>query len=151
MDGRPMLDLPRSRGRRIALVLLSIFFIAAGVSHFLNPGFYLAIMPPYLPAHRELVYLIGLLEILGGIGVLLPRTRSAAGWGLVALLFAVFPANLHMALNPEPFIANGFPLWGLYARLPLQLVLVAWAYWATRPASPRGDEASRTALQPPRA
>ncbi len=134
-----MLDLPRRRGRRIALILLSIAFVAAGASHFLNPDFYVAIMPPYLPAHRELVYLSGLFEILGGLGVLLPHTRSAAGWGLILLLVAVFPANLHMAMHPEPFIAQGMPRWSLYARLPLQLVLIAWVYWATRPAGQRNS------------
>jgi len=134
-----MLDLPRSPGRRAALILLALFFVGAGVNHFVNPDFYLAIVPPYLPAHGALVAVSGFFEIVGGLGVLLPATRSAAGWGLIALLLAVFPANLHMALNPEPFVAGGFPRWALYARLPLQLVFILWAYWATRP-----DEARAT-------
>jgi uncharacterized membrane protein len=134
-----MLDLPRGRGRRAALVLLSIFFVAAGVSHFLNPDFYVAIMPPWLPAHRLLVDVSGVFEILGGLGVLLPATRSAAGWGLIALLIAVFPANLYMAINPDEFVARGMPRWSLYARLPFQLVFIAWAYCATRRAGPRAE------------
>jgi uncharacterized membrane protein len=116
----------------MARILLAVFFVAAGVSHFLLRDFYLAIVPPYLPAHRMLVDVSGVFEILGGLGVLLPATRSAAGWGLVALLCAVFPANLHMALHPEQFAAMGFTPGALYARLPLQAVFVAWAWWATR-------------------
>ena len=73
----------------------------------------------------------GVFEVAGGIGVLIPRLRSLAGWGLVALLVAVFPANLHMALNPELF-SDASPF-ALYSRLPIQLLLIAWAYWATRP------------------
>ena len=88
-------------------------------------------MPPYLPAHLELVYLSGIFEILGGLGVLAPGLRSSAGWGLIFLLVAIFPANLHMALNPEAFPdASSF---GLYARLPVQALFIVWAYWATRP------------------
>ncbi len=132
-----MFELPRSWPKRIALLLLALFFVNAGVSHFTNTDFFVSIMPPYLPAHLELVYLSGVFEIVGGLGVLPRATRSLAGWGLVALLIAVFPANLHMAINPESFVAAGTPLWGLYLRLPLQLVLIAWAYLATRPDRPR--------------
>jgi uncharacterized membrane protein len=135
--------LPRSKLRLVLLLLLSFFFLFAGVSHFTDPDFFVSIMPPYLPAHLDLVYLSGVFEILGGLGVLHPATRSFAGWGLIALLVAVFPANLHMALNPEPFVAGGTPLWGLYLRLPLQLVFIAWAWWATKPESaPGSPEAS---------
>ena len=90
-------------------------------------------MPPYLPAHRELVYLSGVFEILGGIGLLIPGLRRFAGWGLIALLLAVFPANVHMALNPQPFIDQGIPLWALYARLPVQFLLMYAIWWITRP------------------
>ena len=97
----------------------------------MNPDFYVAIMPPYLPAHLALVYLSGLFEILGGILVLVPRVRAVAGWGLVVLLLAIFPANIHMAVSPELF-PDMSPV-ALYVRLPLQVLLIAWAYWATRP------------------
>ena len=117
--------------KRIALVGLAVAFIAAGANHFVNPDFYLLMMPPYLPAHRELVILSGVFEILGGLGVLVPRLRRSAGWGLILLLLAVFPANLHMALNPEIFPELGS--FALYARLPFQALFIAWAYWATRP------------------
>jgi len=126
-----MLNLPESLPKRIALFALAAAFTAAGVNHFINPEFYKAIMPSYLPAHSELVAASGIFEILGGLGVLIPRTRSLAGWGLIALLVAVFPANLHMALNPElfPDVAPA----GLYGRLPIQFAFIAWSYWATRP------------------
>lgn len=135
-DARGPFGLPRSRPRRISLIALAVFFVFAGVAHFTDPDFYVAIMPPYLPAHLELVYLSGVFEILGGLGVLLPATRRWAGWGLVLLLFAVYPANIHMALNPEQFESASLPRWALYARLPLQLVFVFWVYWSTR-----GDDA----------
>lgn len=120
-----------SVAKRLALLGLSVAFIAAGANHFVNPGFYMQMMPAYLPAHRELVALSGVLEILGGVAVLIPRVRRIAGWGLVALLLAVFPANLHMALNPALF--PDFSPTALYARLPFQLLFIAWALWATRP------------------
>ena len=129
-----MLRLPLQLARKLALLGLSAFFVVAGANHFVNPDFYLAIMPPYLPAHLELVYVSGVFEILGGIGVLVPAVRALAGWGLVLLLVAVFPANLHMALHPELFY--DLPTFALYLRLPLQVLFVAWAYWSTR--LPRG-------------
>ena len=76
-----MLNLPRGVPRRVLLLLLAAFFIFAGVNHFRNPDFYVAIMPPWLPAQLELVYLSGVFEVLGGVGVLIPATRSWAGWG----------------------------------------------------------------------
>lgn len=126
-----MLDLPRSLPKRIALLLLAAFFVTAGVMHFTNAEFFVRIMPPWLPAHRALVYLSGVFEIAGGLGALWTRTRAPAGWFLVALLAAVFPANLHMALHPEQF--PDMTRTALYARLPFQLVFMVWAVWATRP------------------
>ncbi len=79
--------------------VLGLLFAVAGVNHFWRPDFYLGIMPPYLPWHLELVYASGLFEIVLGILLLVPKTSSLAAWGLIALLIAVFPANLHMALN----------------------------------------------------
>jgi len=126
-----MLQLPKRRGRRFALLGLSVFFVGAGANHFVTPDFYVPMMPPYLPAHLELVYLSGVLEILEGVLVLVPRVRALAGWGLVALLLAIFPANIHMALSPELF--PDITAFALYARLPFQAFFIAWAYWATRP------------------
>lgn len=123
--------LPEPRSPAVALLLLSVFFVAAGANHFVSPDFYVRMMPPRLPAPLGLVYLSGLFEIVGGILVLLPRARAMAGWGLILLLVAVFPANVHMAVHPElfPELAPA----ALWARLPLQGLIVAWAYWATRP------------------
>ena len=124
---------PLSVAQRIALVLASIFYIFAGSLHFIRPEFYLKIMPPYIPWHLGMVYVSGFFEILGGLGLLIPRTRRAAAWGLVALLIAVFPANLYMATNPvETGAASLAPIlrWG---RLPLQLPLIAWLLWCTQP------------------
>jgi uncharacterized membrane protein len=114
-------------------VLAAAFYVIAGSLHFIRPEFYLKIMPPYVPWHLAMVYLSGALEILGGLGLLVPQTRRAAAWGLVALLIAVFPANVYMATNPiEAGAASLSPAfrWG---RLPLQLPLVWWLLWCTRP------------------
>ena len=126
-----MLKLPVGLPKRFALLSLSLFYVLAGANHFLNPDFYVEMMPPYLPAHLGLVYLSGLFESLGGAAVLAPSLRSLAGWALVLLLAAVFPANLHMALNPDLF--PDISAVAVYIRLPLQIPLIAWAYWATRP------------------
>ena len=126
-----MFELPSRMSKRIGLLLLALFFIAAGISHFVHSDIYVAMMPTYLPAHLELVYLSGLFEILGGIGVILSHTRQWAGYGLIVLLIAVFPANLYMAMNPDKFV-DIVSAWSLYARLPLQLLLMWWTFWATR-------------------
>lgn len=115
----------------IGLGLLAALFVAAGVAHFTRAEFYEKAMPDYLPAHSEFVLISGVFEILGGVGLLVPRTRRAAAWGLIALLVAVFPANLHMALNPERF--PNIPEWALWARLPLQIPLILWALVYTKP------------------
>ncbi len=128
-----MFELPRGLLRRIALIALAFSFLAAGIGHFVNTEFYVSIMPPYLPAHLELVYVSGGFEMVGGLAVLPLATRRLAGYGLIALLFAVFPANIHMAVNPDEYVAGGMSLWALYARLPLQFVLMGWAWWATQP------------------
>jgi uncharacterized membrane protein len=102
-------------------------FVIAGALHFAAPKSYMAMMPRSLPAHRELVYASGVAEIAGGVGLMHPRTRPWAGWWLIATLVAVFPANLNMALNPDDY-AEHIPggRRALTARLPLQLVLIAW-------------------------
>jgi uncharacterized membrane protein len=100
--------------------------------HFVKTDFYLSIMPPYLRWPLALVYVSGVAEIAGGLGVLPVRTRRWAGLGLAALLLAVMPANVHMAINPEAY-ATLAPGWALYMRLPLQLALIGWALWATKP------------------
>lgn len=91
-----------------SMILLSLLFIAAGVNHFVSPGIYLKIMPPYLPWPLALVYVPGVFKVVGGIGMAVPRLRRAAGWGLIALLIAVFPANVHMMIHADDFPAIPF-------------------------------------------
>jgi len=115
---------------RVGRVVMGVVYVAAGTNHFLSTGMYEGIMPDYLPAHHALVLLSGAAEIAGGLGVLIPQTRRAAAWGLVALLVAVMPSNVWMVQHPERF--PGIPLWALWVRLPLQGVLVWWAWRYTR-------------------
>lgn len=119
--------------------LLAAVFVFAGMMHFIIPASYVGIMPPWLPWHRGLVYLTGVLEIAGGVGLLVPRARRAAGIGLVLLLVAVWPANLQMLLNAR---AAHEPPWHealLWLRLPLQILLIWWVWRASRwNAQPRG-------------
>ena len=114
------------RFKALTRYLLGVLFIAAGVNHFVMTDFYVRIMPPYLPWHLQLVYVSGLAE--AGLGFLLLFRRCAvwAGWGLIGLCVAVFPANLHMAMHPDLF--PQFSELGLWVRLPLQAVLIGWAY-----------------------
>ena len=106
------------------------FFIASGANHFRNARFYRAIMPDYLPAHDELVAISGIAEIAGGAALMLAPTRRLGAWWLIATLIAIFPANLHMALHPERY--KKIPPAALYARLPFQLVFIAWVRSAAR-------------------
>ena len=115
----------------LSVALIGLIFLVGGVMHFLRPRFYLAMMPPWLPAAAALVLVSGVFEILGGIGVLVPATRVIAGWGLIALLFAVFPANVQMLLNARAAHASASTMAVLVARLPLQALLVYWVFRAT--------------------
>ena len=115
--------------------LLAGVFIGAGVNHFLIPGTYEQIVPPSMRGQAgRLVQISGVAEVAGGVGVLLPQTRRAAGVGLIALLAAVFPANLYMAREPESF--RRIPRWALWARLPLQPLMMWWAWRATAVKNP---------------
>lgn len=112
--------------------LFGPFFVLAGILHFVKPRIYESIMPDWLPAHRTLVYASGVAEIAAGAATLYPRTRRFGGWLGVATLVGVFPANLHMALHPERYRAIPGGQAALLARLPLQLLLIAWARAAGR-------------------
>ena len=115
--------------RLLSRYVLALIFVLAGIWHFAHPATYLVIMPPQLPRPLALVYVSGAFEILGGLGLLLRRTRRWAGWGLLTLLVAVFPANIYMALIHEQL---GIPGWVAWARLPLQLPLLWWVWQAMR-------------------
>ena len=132
------LKLPFGFWKKLVLFGLAAFFIYFGIDHFINPDFYLSIMPPSFPLHEEAVYISGFFEIVGGIGVLIPRFRKIAGWGLVALLIAVYPANIYMAISPEAF--PDIPIEMLYFRLALQFLFFYWAYSVTRPAFNLGSQ-----------
>ena len=118
-----------SRVKTASKLILGIFMVGAGAMHFVNPDFYLKIMPPYLPLHRELVYLSGACEIVLGVLLLIPRFSQLAAWGIIALLIAVFPANIHVYQNQDVLSA---PSMFHLLRLPLQGVLILWVYWHTR-------------------
>jgi uncharacterized membrane protein len=127
MDSQEQGREPRRRSRR----LLAAFFIQAGINHFVMPRPYQQIVPPRLKGNAKvLVQVSGVAEVAGGVGVLLPWTRRLSGLGLVALLAAVFPANVYMAREPERF--RRIPPWALYARLALQPLMMLWAWRATR-------------------
>jgi uncharacterized membrane protein len=114
----------------LSIVLLSIGFVAAGILHLAKPAPYVRIVPRWLPAPEMLVLVSGLCEIAGGLGLLLPATRAAAGWGLIALLVAVFPANLQMLLDANTHGASRGWQAALAARLPLQAALIWWVWRA---------------------
>jgi len=114
--------------KKLLLFILVLFFVLAGVNHFRVPSAYAAMVPPWLPWPVGLSVLAGIFEIIGGLGIMLPEFRRPAGWCLVALLVAVFPANVHAAImgHVEGFSYTPEILW---MRLPLQAVLIAWVAW----------------------
>ena len=118
----------KSRWQLISWLLLSLLFVAAGVNHFVNPGFYLKITPDFIPWPLELIYLSGVFEVLGGVGVLITHLRRTAGWGLIGLLIAVSPVHFDMLQHSDNFpeVSTG----ALIARLLLQPLLIAWVWWA---------------------
>jgi uncharacterized membrane protein len=109
--------------------VFGILFILGGIAHFVWTDFYMKIMPPYIPLHLTLVLASGLIEIVLGGLLLFPKTSSIAAWGLIALLIAVFPANVHVYLHQDQF---PLPPWLHLLRLPLQGLLILWAYAYTR-------------------
>ncbi len=122
--------------KRILLWVMAAFYVFGGFNHLFNPEFYLAIMPPGLPNPEWLNVVAGLAEIVLGVFVLEPRARVFAAWGIIALLIAIFPANVYVAIeniglpSGDPGTGNGVMNW---VRLPFQFLLIAWAWWYTRP------------------
>lgn len=110
--------------------LIAFSFIAAGLLHFLKTRMYMQIMPEYIPWHKAMVWISGLAEVVGGLGILLPVTRLPAVYGLLLLLLAVFPANIDMAVKSYRKAGLSPYTWLLLLRLPLQFVLMYWVWWA---------------------
>jgi len=124
------MNLPIGLWRKAALFSFSFIFIYVGIDHFLNPKFYLSIMPPILPFHLAAVLLSGFFEIIGGIGILIPSLRKKAAWGLAALIVAVYPANIYLAqTNGAAMNTSALVAWG---RLPFQFLFIGIAYWHTK-------------------
>lgn len=121
-----------SVAKRALLYLMAAFYVVAGVMHFVRPEFYQAMMPPYLPWHGMLILLSGIAEAGLGLALLVPALRPYAAWGIIVLLIAIFPANIHIALNNVPLFGNpeGAGVWN-WVRLPFQGVLALWAWWYT--------------------
>ena len=118
------------RMKKLSLFVMSVFYVTAGVNHFWHLGFYLRIMPPWLPWHNELVVISGICEISFGLLLLFSSTRRLAAWSIILLLIAVFPANIQMLLN---YLNESNPkLWISILRLPLQIILIWWAYTFTK-------------------
>lgn len=112
--------------------VLGVFMMGVGVLHFVSPRGFEKIVPKWLPAPKALVYISGVFEILGGLGLMIPFSQRFSAWGLVALYLAVFPANVNMAVNEIQLSKQQpLPVWTLWARLPLQFVLIAWAWQYT--------------------
>lgn len=140
--------------QKIAIGIIFSFYMAGGIGHFVDDEFFIRIVPPYLPYPEALVYISGVFEILGAIGLLVASTRRWASYGLIALAICVFPANLYMAMHPElftdlfvqwhgeQFIQENpdFPALMLqWVRPPLQLVIISLTWWAGRPIKPLHD------------
>lgn len=118
-----------SRTKQIFLYGMSAAYLLAGINHFIRPETYRRIMPPWVPAHDAMIFISGAAEIALGVLLLPKATRRSAAWGIVALLIAVFPANIYMAVD---WTRNQHPaLWVAYLRLPLQAVLIWWAWLYT--------------------
>lgn len=120
------------RHKELLRAILAVCIIVVGITHFIKSEQYARIVPPQLPNPFALVYISGVFEILGGIGLMIPLVSVAAAWGLIALFVAVFPANINQAINSIPI--EGIPHHPIlyWVRLPFQAVLIAWAWWYTR-------------------
>jgi uncharacterized membrane protein len=124
----------RGLGRTLALSFVFLWFFVGGIAHFAFTDSEMKIVPPWLPEHRLLVLISGIFELLGAIGLLSVRTRSAAGWGLVLLTLTVTPANVYMWQHSDMYPM--IPYRALTLRLPFQVVLLICIWWSTRPVRP---------------
>lgn len=128
---------PDSKVRTAFRYLLALGMVVAGTSHFTQSQTFVAMVPPSLPSPLMLVYVSGVAEIAGGVGLLIPQLRRLASLGLIALYLAVFPANIYVALHHIPIGDFTPPAWAMWARLPMQAVFIAWAYWVGKPSGAR--------------
>ena len=119
----------REKVKRVALWLCAASYIAVGINHFTDPDLFVLIVPAYLPEPLLLVHLSGIAEILGGVGLLIPQTRKAAAWGILALLVAVYPANINMLVNDIYLPDMPKERWILWLRMPMQFVFAGWVIW----------------------
>jgi uncharacterized membrane protein len=117
--------------KKISLYIMILFYAGAGINHFIHPAVYLQIMPPWLPWHSQLVFISGVAEVLCALLLLFSKARRVGAWALIALLIAVFPANIQMLLNYKQ--DNNPMIWIAVLRLPIQLLLIWWAYSFTKP------------------
>ena len=121
------------RVKYLTIVIMSFFYMWVGVKHFVNPKWFVHIMPPYLPFHYAAVYVSGFFEILFGFGLLIPKSRYYAAWGLILLLIAVYPANIYLAFNETPQKAIEISAFAAsWIRLPIQFILIGLAYWHSK-------------------
>ena len=135
-----------SRVRPVARWILALAFAGAGVNHFVNPQFYVPLIPPPLPAPGVWNALAGAAEIAGGVGLLIPALRRAAAWGIVLMLLGFLWVHVEMLLNPGRTAAGrAAPAWLLWGRVPLQGVLIAWTLWVGRPADRSAGGTDRSA------
>ena len=119
--------------KNISIYALGFGYLMIGVNHFLDPAFFLKIMPPYLPWHLELVYISGAFEIILGLSLMISKLRKYAAWGIISLLIAVYPANIYLAFNEAPQKALEIsPFLASWVRLPIQFVLLGFAYWHSK-------------------
>ena len=120
----------KSKIKTLSIIIMSLFYIMAGTNHFINPDWYVRIVPPILPFKTAIVYISGILEIILGTLLIFPKTRFIASWGLILLLVAVYPANIYVALtNGEVMDTTPLIAWG---RLPFQFVFIGLAYWHSK-------------------
>ena len=119
--------------KRLSIYSLGLGYLMIGINHFLEPDFFLKIMPPYLPWHLELVYISGAFEIVLGLSLMISKLRKYAAWGIILLLIAVYPANIYLAFNEAPQKALDIsPFLASWVRLPIQFVLLGFAYWHSK-------------------
>ena len=119
-----------SKLKTISIIIMSLFYIGAGINHFINPDWFVRIVPPILPFKITIVYISGIFEVILGFLLIFPKTRFIAGWGLILLLLAVSPANIYVALtNGKAMDTTPMIAW---TRLPFQFVFIGLAYWHSK-------------------